>query len=610
MRIGPRLAGTLAIPILLFACQTSPAPSPSAAAPPSSSPAVAPTVPSEAELEAVLHDFEYSPSAGMRGGSLSIGRRFAPTVLTPYFGGHDVNVATMPTLLTVSGDGHWMPRLSDGSITYSGNVREDEGGSAGFTVHVRLRPGLTWSDGEPMTLNDLKYTWETVRGIGRLGVSPLGWDKVDRINVTTGGMEADIHFEHRFGGWLEVVGRNIILPEHYLKRFPLEDWPEAYPISPALGEAVTLGPFKFASAGPDGIELVRDDNWTGPAQACAGGACLDRVTYRFFPQDLEGELAAFLDGKLDVALGVFQGVDDSAVRDLDPAVGRLIVEPPDWRYEHLDFNQAGLGQGRGHPALRDLVVRRAIAQAIDKRAMWEAVFPGAERPGDEPCTNATPTNYWRLPDATCLPFDVAAANAGLDGAGYARGSDGIRMDPTSGTPLVFEHCTLPVGWRQAGSEYLEGALGAIGIKLNVTAAEALFALWSEVRADSKCNLARGNYDTAQFAYILTIDVHGNYYYSYHSSQIPSDANGGNGFNLLRLDSTEMDAALEALASAVAPRDQLPAAWAVQRIYIDQVPEVPLLYFNSAVPVSARVQNFSKNPAATDLWNIEDWWVQP
>lgn len=597
----------VSLAIGLSACQgdTRPSPLASARVQPSVSPRASPAL-SEADLEAVLHDFSYLPSPGTPGGSVMIGRRFATAHLTPYLGGHDVLAATMPTLLTVSSDGHWMPRLSEGPITYSDSVEEDGSGSSGFTVHVRIGPDLKWSDGEPMTLDDLKYTWEAVREAGRVGIPPLGWDKVDRIDVLADGREADIHFAERYGGWLGVVGASTILPEHYLKAFPLEDWAEAYPLSPALGDAVTLGPFKYASAGEDRIELVRDDNWAGPAEACGGLACLERVTFRFFHQDVEGEIAAFLNGELDVALGLFQGVDDSALRDLDPAFASLVVEPPDWRYEHLDFNQAGLGQGRGHPALRDLVVREAIAQSIDKKAMWEAVFPGAVRPDDDPCTPATPTNYWRLPNAPCLPFDVNAANTALDAAGYTRGSDGVRVDPGSNTPLVFEHCTLPMGWRELGGEFLEKAVMAIGIELNVHAGDALFAPWQEVRADTTCNLARGTYDTAHYSYILGMDLFGNYYYSYHSEQIPTEANGGTGLNFLRLADPEMDAALEALESAVAPGEQLQAAYTVQRIYSDQVPEVPLFYQITSIPVRARVQNFAKNSA--EMWNVQDWWV--
>ncbi len=79
------------------------------------------------------------------------------------------------------------------------------------------------------------------------------------------------------------------------------------------------------------------------------------------------------------------------------------------------------------------MVRRAISQAIDRKALWEAVFPDVVFPNNNPCTIRHAGNYWRLPDAECAAFDVAAANRPLDDAGYAIGADGIRVDPGSGT---------------------------------------------------------------------------------------------------------------------------------------------------------------------------------
>ncbi len=103
----------------------------------------------------------------------------------------------------------------------------------------------------------------------------------------------------------------------------------------------------------------------------------------------------------------------------------------------------------------------------------------------------------------------------------------------------------------------------------------------------------------------------NYQYCYHFSQIPTDANSGVGYNYLRLANDEMDAALNSLASAIAPEDQLEAAYSVQQVYLDQVPEVTLFYPVTAGGVSARLHNFMKNPStASDMWNIQDWWITP
>jgi peptide/nickel transport system substrate-binding protein len=285
-------------------------------------------------------------------------------------------------------------------------------------------------------------------------------------------------------------------------------------------------------------------------------------------------------------------------------------------YEHFDMNQSGEGQGKGHPALQDLVVRKAIAQAIDKEEMWNVVFPGDPYPGVDLCVNATPTNYWQLQDVEgCATFDVAAANAALDDAGYEdSNADGVRNMPNGGEELVFEHCTSTAAFRTTGGEFLAGQLQEIGVKLNlnfVDSTNILFANWPDVAADTKCNLAHGQYDTSEFAYVLTFDLFGDYYYSYHTEQIPTDANEGNGYNYLRLSDPEMDAALDTLASAIRPEEQLDAVYTVQEIYIDQVPEVVLYYRAEARGVSAKLNNFEKNPGtASDMWNIEDWWMTP
>ena len=172
--------------------------------------------------------------------------------------------------------------------------------------------------------------------------------------------------------------------------------------------------------------------------------------------------------------------------------------------------------------------------------MFQTVFPGSPVATDKVCTNAVPSNYWRLPDdrADCAPFDVAAANKALDDAGYTRGADGIRVDPKSKTPLVFEHCTSNTGFRQLGGDFLAKSMEAIGIKLNlnfVDSTTVLFANWPDVSADTKCNTYHGTYDTAEFGYSLTFDLFGNYYYGYHSEQIPTDANKGNGYNTVRFN---------------------------------------------------------------------------
>jgi peptide/nickel transport system substrate-binding protein len=616
-----RLLGLLATSAIVFAaCQgatsspsastapASAAPSPSEAA--AASPTVAPS-PTPVDINQLLYGYSYDPTTGVPGGKVIISDWQAANQLNPYysnaFANTEVLASTMRTLLTVTADGHYKADLSDGQITFADNVKTDADGKGGFTVSVKLKPNLKWSDGVPLTLEDMKWTQSWILDKNQVGISTGGYDQIDKIDVGTDGLTADVHFKAPYAGWLGLIGSYEMLPEHYMKDIPVKDAPaKSYPLSADIAKAPTNGPFKYSNATADTVELVRNDNWAGGAHP----AYLDAVTYKFYPDNKEGMIAAFLADEIDIALDLVQA-DYDAIKGVPPTQGKAILEPA-WLYEHFDMNQAGLGQGKGHPALKDLIVRQAISQAIDKKAMWETVFPGAPYPDNNPCTNATPTNYWQLQDAKCLPFDVAAANKALDDAGYKAGTDGVRVDK-AGNPLVFEHCTSTAGFRQLGGDFLAKSLQAIGIKLNLNFVDSttiLFANWPDVKADTKCNLAHGNYDTSEFAYVLTFDLFGNYYYSYASEQIPTEANKGNGYNYLRLNNKDMDDAINVLKAAINPADQLDAAYTIQQVYIDQVPEVVLYYRNEARGVSLKVQNFLKNPStASDMWNIEDWWLQ-
>ena len=615
-----KILGLLAVvAIVAAACSAtttapSTAPSPSSPSGSGSAPPTAAASATPLDFEQILFGYDYKPDPGTPGGSIVVSDWQAANQLNPVISTSLANsyvfAATMRPLFTVTADGHWKPDLAAKMPKFSDqSIRVDSGGK-GFEMDLELKPGLLWSDGQPLTLNDLKYTWEWVNDPDQVGVTTTGWDSIDKIDVAPDGLKATVHFKEPYAGYYGLFGTSF-LPEHWMKTIPIKDAAsKSYPLTPALAKSPTNGPYKYENAGTDTIVLVRNDNW----KAGDHPAYIDKVTFKYYPDNKEGLIAAFLNGETDVALDLVQ-TDYDAIKGVDPAVGRALLAPA-WLYEHLDLNQDGKGQGHGHPALKDPIVRKAIEQAIDRTAMFQTVFPGSPVATDKVCTNAVPSNYWRLPDdrAVCDPFDVAAANAALDAAGYTKGADGIRIDPKSKLPLIFEHCTSNTGFRQLGGDFLAKSMEAIGIKLNLNFVDSttiLFANWPDVAATTKCNTYHGTYDTAEFGYSLTFDLFGNYYYSYHSEQIPTDANKGNGFNTIRFNDPAMDLALDVLKAALKPDDQVQAAYKVQEQYIKDNVEVALYYRNEVRGYATNIKNLLWNPSsATELWNIEDWYIAP
>jgi len=582
----------------------------------------------DVDYEELLFSYTYEPEEGQEGGRVVISDWQAANQLNPYysnaFANTQVYASTMRSLGVVTADGHWKADLAADLPKFSnGGVVEDTEESTcpateenpnpepttGFTVNLQIKPNLKWSDGETLDLNDLRYTWEWIMDEEQTGIITLGWDLIDSFEVSEDGLTAEVHFCQNFAGYLGTLIGSPPLPEHYMSEIPIANAnAESYPLTADIANAPVSGPFKYVTASANSIELERNENW----KAGDHPAYLDGITYQFFPDAKDAMIAAFLAGDVDVATNLLQG-DYDAIKDVDPSIGQALVEPA-WEYEHLDMNQSGEGDGRGHPALQDLEVRTAIAEGIDKRALYETVFPGQPVPDVDVCTNAPPGTYWRLEEGLeCPTFDVAAAQQRLEDAGYTDGDgDGIR-EGEDGLALEFEHCTSNVPARTLSADFLANAMSEIGIQLNaniVDSTTVLFANWPDVAADTKCNLAHGNYDTSEFAYVLTFDLFGNYYYSYHSEQIPTEENEGNGYNYLRLQNEEMDEALNTLQSAIRPEEAVEAAYTVQEVYVQELPEIVLYYRASTRGVSARLHNFFKNPStSSDMWNIEDWWVE-
>ncbi|HET8786782.1 MAG TPA: ABC transporter substrate-binding protein [Candidatus Limnocylindrales bacterium] len=616
--------GLLASTAIVFAaCQGATSPSPSAApassAPASSAPASsAPASESPSgsqDINQILYGANYQPQQGTPGGKVIIGEWQAPNQLNYYFSNAFANseVLAMTTRagLVVSADGHYVLDLFAKPLTFEDSITEDSSGG-GFTVHAELKPNEMWSDGQPLTMNDYKFTWQRINDPDQKGAATLGWEEVNKVDVSSDGLSADFHFKEPFAGWLATIGGNPPMPEHYFKDLPAKNDSKAYPLTADISKVPVSGPFKYQTASADTIELVRNDQYKD-GTACGGSACLDAITFKSYPDNKDGMIADFKTGAIDLALDL-QTADYASIQDVDPSLGKAL-QAPGWEYEHLDMNQKGAGPGKGNTALQDPVVRKAISQAIDKTAEWNTVFPGTPVPDVPPCQSGVPGQmYFALPQdqATCPTFDVAAANAALDAAGYTKGSDGFRSDK-NGQPLVLEHCTSNTPVRQTSGDFIAKSLEAIGIKMNtsyVDSTKVFFAGWADTSPDTKCALSRGNYDTAEFAYVLSFDMFGDYYYSYYSKQIPTDANKGNGYNWLYLNDPDVDAAIDTLKSALNPADQLQSVYDLQRIIdVEKVYEVALYYRTQVRGVSTRLQNFFQNPGtASDMWNTQDWFV--
>jgi len=565
-------------------------------------------------------------------------------------------------LYVVDNDGKWVgdlapdvPSVDNGELAIAADAPKDctqpiltaagKENKAGkptgtcFTVALKLKPGLKWSDGTPLTLNDFKatYDWAVTTGLAGVGCSGCGTfvpllnpakcvtkaciadpsqagpkdleaqfavdnRYIKDIAVADDGLSATVTFQKNYAGWLGWAATGF-LQGAWLQGITPDKAATSMPVGPGIETVPWSGPYKIVAASTDGIDYDKNENWTGtPANA-------DHLRFKFYG-DKDGMITAFLNGEVDLAFDMTQG-DFPAIAGVDPSIGRAELDPA-WQYEHLDLQTAHKNVG-----LDDVNVRTAIAMSINKQDMLDVLFPGQ---GVTPaCSVSAPGQPWYDSSITCAAYDPAGAMTMLDNAGWPVNPDtGLREKDVNGdgTPeqLRLKLCTTagnPTRLTELGK--VNQYLSAVGIPSDIATADAasvVFAGWTDTTPDTQCSIYRGTYDIADYAYVLTGDPY-SYYPTYSSKQIP-DLPPHNGANTTRLNNPEMDAALDALGFDVDPAKVNADASTVQKIVATQNNEIPLYYRAETTGVSTHVGGWDKyNPSSVGpTWNAETWWFIP
>ncbi|HEV7863758.1 MAG TPA: ABC transporter substrate-binding protein, partial [Acidimicrobiia bacterium] len=137
-----------------------------------------------------------------------------------------------------------------------------DGSSATFA----LRPGARWSDGEPITADDLRFSLETVRSDVWPGPR-AGYDRLTAVEGTGGSVT--FRFDGPFPGWRRLFsGADFVLPAHRLRgRDPRVEWKQ--------GPDVSGGPFRLGTITPGlSVVLERNESWWGAKAKAAAIAVL------------------------------------------------------------------------------------------------------------------------------------------------------------------------------------------------------------------------------------------------------------------------------------------------------------------------------------------------
>jgi peptide/nickel transport system substrate-binding protein len=344
----------------------------------------------------LLSSIAQSSAQIVRGGTLTVDEVSEPTTVDP--------------LTNVWNTGFVGAQLFNSLLTFDNNLKLQPSLATSYSVDpqsgtytFQLRRGVVWSDGQPFTAGDVKFSYEQI--ISKFGV--FGANYFGNTTVSVSGDSV-------------VIKPGRFLPGVQLNLFASADC-SIYPMHVLQGQdflkstfrttnPVGTGPFTLKTwVKGSYIELDRNDKYFN-----APKPYLDKIIIRFV-SDSAAVIAGLQRGELQY---IFRGVPFEAYNTLKQTSSLRVV--PNNRPPYVGAIWINVKA----PYLSDVNVRHAIAYAINRTDIIAKATQGLAKPGQYMIDPALVTPS---PTLTVYNYDPAKANAILDQAGYKKGADGTRF---------------------------------------------------------------------------------------------------------------------------------------------------------------------------------------
>ena len=508
-----------------------------------------------------------------------------------------------------------IPSGTNSSVTYTGGSILMDQMSATF----KLKPGLLWSDGTPLTAADSVYAFHLAADPASITSKFViertsAYSKIDDRTVRWQGLPGFINSTYYLNFWGPA-------PEHVWGAYTAKELLSAdvSNLSP-LG----WGPYIIDDWAPgEYIQLDKSENYFRAGESLPK---FDHLIFRFVGTDSNANLASLLSGKCDV-------LDQTATGGIEPFLpaedeGLLdILSTPGTIWEHLDFGiqhvsyDDGYDPGSERPNFfGDVRIRRAFAHCINRQGIVDSLFYGVSEvpntivPSSHPLyESSTPTYEFDITKGQALLDQVGWQDTDADGILEADGVPGI----PDGTEFEIGLETTNAGTRQAATQQIAGTLAQCGIKVDLTYYDS--GEWFKDGPEGR--LFGRQFDLAQFSWLTAVNPPCDLYTSsavpgpFDGTWIPvMDPSAGSlsfpfgwgGNNVTGYYNPEYDAACN---SALTTRSWDPNYASTYqdtlRIFSEDLPAIPLYSNYKAIAVRPEVTELQLDPTAiTEFWNLE------
>ncbi len=530
----------------------------------------------------------YNPTPGKAGGQATVAIWQEPDNLNYYLSSltvtWEVIEAVSEGLVKAAPDGTFIPLLvQDIPDQKNGGVSAD-----GKTITWKLKPGIKWSDGQPLTCDDVKFTWQAVVTPDQGVISTAGWRDIDSVDCPDPNTVV-IKYKQPYAAYRAQM-TDKVLPKHATgDPTKMKDWP--YNTKP-----IGTGPFKVDEFQRGSyVALSRNENYREQ-----GKPYLDKLIFRIVPSsDVSKQLLR--SGEVDV----MWNNTEADYPELQSMQGVKISDPVQIGGERMILNLTKPGEPSDnktpHPILGDQKVRQAIAYGINKQQIIDKLLFGKALPG----TSELNAGFFNCTDIQPIPYDPAKAKQLLDDAGWKAGADGIREKDGQKLRLKYQ-TTTGNKLREDSQVLIVEDMKNIGVDFYIEnqPANVLISSWA-----NKSPRKWGNFDIIMYTTNASLDPHSQMLNYFTSASIPSPENQG-GINYSRWNDPQTDQDVQK-AGTLADLDQRKQLYcdAAKRI-VDGASHIYLYQRRQIGSYRETLQNFQANPWSSTLsWNAQDWWQQ-
>lgn len=443
----------------------------------------------------------------------------------------------------------------------------------GRTYTVFLRPDVRFHDGEMLSADDVVFTVRAIQDPAYKSPLRANWQGVE-VTATD---QSTVVFvlKKPYFGFLEnlVVG---ILPKHIWENIAPDNFTLAdYNLSQPVG----AGSYLYEDLDKDSQGNILSLRLRANKEYFAGQAYIDRVTFRFYP-DEESLIAAY---DRQEVMGM-HSVSHERAEEVVAKKGTRLHEFPLPRLFAVFFNT------NKSVALAYDEVREAIALATDRERVMNDVLRGHGTIATGPFPP-----FVQGYAVVALPYDVARANALLDEKGWKRGEDGIRSK--NDVVLAFELVVPDWPELMRTADLLRENWQAVGVRAEVKVLS---------QADLQQNIIRPReYEALLFGQGAMLDP--DPYSFWHSSQ-----KNDPGLNLAFYENKEVDGLLSDAREMLDPAKREESFQKFQSIIANEHPAVFLYSPSYLYVVSDIVQGVDVHPInlpSARLSDISSWYIK-